>query len=265
LGLCAPGVILDEGNPVQLNHGQEILWQWWLEFWNNWVTKATKGERFNVIVNGDIVDGTPYGSVAQISSNPADQERIVLAAFEPVLKLLKKVGGKLYVVRGTEAHGGKSCADEERAAYALQAMKDDNGHYAHWSIWMKVGYGLVSCMHHIGTTSSSQHEASAVNAEIAAEYNEAAKAGLEPPDIIVRSHRHRWIEVRVPTTHKLPHVQFATAVVTPAWQLKTPFAWRTPGGRVSPPQIGGILIRQGDWELHTRVWLRTIGRPKIIT
>jgi len=38
----------------------------------------------------------------------------------------------------------------------------------------------------------------------------------------------------------------AAALVTPAWQGKTPFAWKVAGARVSEPQFGGIAIRQGD-------------------
>jgi hypothetical protein len=46
------------------------------------------------------------------------------------------------------------------------------------------------------------------------------------------------------------------AIVTPGWQAKTPFAWKIPGARLSQPQFGGVLIRKGDEELHSRakVW-----------
>jgi hypothetical protein len=37
---------------------------------------------------------------------------------------------------------------------------------------------------------------------------------------------------------------------------KTPFAWKVPGARISEPQFGGIVIRQGDEEHYYRrkVW-----------
>jgi len=38
--------------------------------------------------------------------------------------------------------------------------------------------------------------------------------------------------------------------VTPAWQGKTPFVWKIPGGRLSQPQFGGVIIREapdGVW------------------
>jgi hypothetical protein len=44
--------------------------------------------------------------------------------------------------------------------------------------------------------------------------------------------------------------------VTPAWQGKTPYVWKIPGARISEPQLGGIVIRQGDEEFYYRrkVW-----------
>ena len=36
------------------------------------------------------------------------------------------------------------------------------------------------------------------------------------------------------------------AIITPGWQLKTPFSHRLALGRVGQPQIGGYVIRSGD-------------------
>ena len=83
------------------------------------------------------------------------------------------------------------------------------------------------------------------------EYVEAARWHREPPDFIVRSHRHRSIAVDLNSAKG-----YAAAIVTPAWQGKTPYVWKIPGARISEPQFGGILIRQGDEEFYYRrkVW-----------
>jgi hypothetical protein len=109
----------------------------------------------------------------------------------------------------------------------------------------------VHLLHHIGTTSSAAHEASAVNAELAAEYVEAGRWGRTPPDYVVRSHRHRSIGVEMDSARG-----YAAALVTPAWQLKTPYVWKIPGARLSEPQLGGLIIRLGDEEFYHRrkVW-----------
>ena len=114
---------------------------------------------------------------------------------------------------------------------------------------------LVHLLHHVGTTGSAAHEASAVNAELTAEYVEAARWGRQPPDFIVRSHRHRSIAVDLNTARG-----YGAAIVTPAWQGRTPFTWKIPGARISEPQVGGIVIRQGDEEFYYRRWVRTFER-----
>jgi hypothetical protein len=116
---------------------------------------------------------------------------------------------------------------------------------------------LVHLTHHIGTTGSAAHEASAVNAELTAEYVEAARWGRQPPDFVVRSHRHRSIAVDLNS-----HRGNAASLVTPAWQGKTPFTFKVPGARLSEPQIGGVLIRQGDEEFYYRRWVKTFERSK---
>jgi hypothetical protein len=131
-------------------------------------------------------------------------------------------------------------------------MPNDKGEHARWDLWKRVGERcLVHLLHHVGTTSSAAHEASAVNAELTAMYVEAARWGKEPPDFIVRSHRHRSIAVDLNSSKG-----YAAAIVTPAWQGRTPFTWKIPGARVSEPQIGGVLIREGDEEhfYRRRVW-----------
>jgi hypothetical protein len=75
--------------------------------------------------------------------------------------------------------------------------------------------------------------------------------------VVIRSHRHRAIQIIIPTDTGL-----GISMTTPGWQLKTPFVYRVAGARVSMPQIGGCLVRQGDEELHTRIFYRSIGRPR---
>ena len=81
---------------------------------------------------------------------------------------------------------------------------------------------------------------------------------IPPPDVIVRSHRHRAFETRVPTANG-----YGISLVTPAWQLKTPFTFRIALGRSSMPQIGGILIREGEEDgIFTKSKIWEIGRSK---
>jgi hypothetical protein len=252
--LSAKGFTPDQGGRVLQSRLQEVVWRWWLEMWSEWVPVATKGEPFGIILNGDGIDGEPHGCTALISSNPADQQKIALDILYPLMGVCD---GRFKWVRGTEAHVGKSGSSEEMAAKDLGAVPDRDGMSARFSLWQKVGSGLAHVMHHVGTTSSSAHEASAVNAEMTAEYIEAARWGERPPDVIVRSHRHRCIEVRIPTGRG-----FATATVTPGWELKTPFSYKIAGARIAPPQFGAVLIRHGDRQIYTEPYVKHLKRDE---
>jgi len=254
----------DGGGAYKLSSLQQKLWDWWEIFWGEWVPKHTNNEPFVVVHNGDVIDGVHHGSTHQWTHNMHNQRLAAEHILEPVRDLCK---GQLYIVRGTEAHVGKSGEHEEELAKNLEAIPDDEGNHARWDLWIRIGGRLVHFLHHIGTTASAAHEASAVNAELTSEYVEAARWSEEPPAMIVRSHRHRFIKVEIAaeTGENVDHDKPAaegSAFVTPAWQLKTPFAWRLAGARISTPQIGGVLIRAGDEELHIRKCIWRVGRSK---
>jgi hypothetical protein len=258
LGLCPPEPIpLDDGGSYCASHLQLKVWSMWREFWDEWIPEASHHEPYSVLLNGDCLDGNHHNSTTQVSHNTGDQAKIARMILEPIRD---KCQGRLYVVRGTEAHVGPSGVEEERLAETLGAIPDEDGRHARYELWARVGKGLVHAMHHVGTTGSSHYESSAVLKELTESYAQAGRNRLDPPDVVVRSHRHRHIEVRVPTK-----LGYGISFVTAAWQLRTPFAYRVPGGRVTTPQIGGSLIRQGDADLYTRHWVRDIGRsPEVI-
>lgn len=256
LGLMHPdGAKLDSGGPVEPSLLQRRVWSMWEEFWGEWVPRVTHGEPYAVVHNGDAIDGVHHNSTTQWSHNLADQSRHARRILEDVVQACE---GRYYHIRGTEAHVGKSGVEEERLAEALKAIPNEEGQHARYELWLRVGGGaLCHFLHHIGTTSSAQHETSAVNAELAAIYADSGRWGHEPPMVVARSHRHRCSEVRLPCRSG-----YATVFVTACWQLKTPFAWKIAGARVTTPQIGGSLIRAGGEELHTRHCVWDIGRTK---
>lgn len=256
MGLMTPvPAALDGGGAYTPSRFQLAMFDWWAEFWNEWVPAMTRGEPYCIVHNGDAIDGVHHRSTTQISHNLEDQQRIAETLMRPIVERCQATGGTYYHIRGTEAHVGQSGEFEERLARNLGAKPNAEGQYARFDLWKHVGSALVHLLHHIGTTSSAAHESSAVNAELTASYVEAARWGRRPPDYIVRSHRHRSIAVDLNAANGS-----AAAIVTPAWQGKTPFVWKVPGGRLSEPQVGGIVIRQGDHHHYYRRWVKSFDR-----
>lgn len=255
VGLCHPdGARFDESGTYTPSSLQRKVWAYWESFWNEWVPRVTHGEPYIVVHNGDVIDGSHHGSTTQWSHNLNDQCEHAKKILGPVVDGCE---GRYYQIRGTEAHVGKSGCEEERLAKELGAIPSETGQYARYELWLRMPGGLCHFLHHIGNTSSASHETSAVNAELSAMYTEAGRWKDEPPVIVARSHRHRCSEIRLPCRDG-----YATAFVTPCWQLRTPFSWKISGARITTPQVGGSLIRQGDEELHTRHQVWEIGRSK---
>ena len=254
MGLCPPGPVnLDEGVAYGPSRVQQQVWEWWQAFWGEWVPTVTKGEPFAVAVNGDAIDGVHHNAVTQISHNLADQSVIAEACLRPIVEACE---GRFYMVRGTESHVGKSGQEEERLARSLGAIPNEVGQHARYEMWVRLGRSLCHLAHHIGTTGSMHYESTAITKELTEAYVEAGRWNDEPPDVVVRSHRHRNAEVRVQT-----YKGFCTSCVTAGWQLKTPFAYRIPGGRQARPQIGGSLVRCGDEDVFTRHQVWSLSRP----
>lgn len=263
LALCPPaGAQLDDGGTYKPSGFQRKLWSMWREFWDVFVPDATRGEPYGVVCNGDIVDGVHHRATTQISHNLEDQSEIAYNVFAPIVD---ECEGRFWMVRGTEAHNGPSDREEELLGKRLGAIPNAEGQYARWDLYKRIGGDkLAHFLHHIGTTGSQAYEATAVHKELVESFVEAARFQRRPPDVVVRSHRHRYIETTIATQRpgEKHETGVARAVVTPAWQGKTPFVWKIPGGRLSTPQFGGLVIRYVDGELFVRAKVWTVDRSR---
>jgi len=255
LGLCpAEGISLHDSQGGMYTPGKFQRWMWgvWQEFWHDWVPRVTRGEPYAVLVNGETVDGVHHKATTQISHNLDDQRRIAVAVMKPIVKLCQ---GRLYINSGTPVHSGESGCDDEAVARELGAIPDSGGRHARYETWFRVGDALIHTTHHIGTTGSSMYESTAVHKELVEAMTEAGRWRQEVPQMVVRSHRHRFISTNIPMADG-----FGASIVTPGWQGRTPFVFKIPGGRQSLPTVGGIIIRAGDEEVHYRQFVRTIER-----
>lgn len=241
LALCPKRVKLDDGGHYKASSFQNELFNHWQHFWNEYVPMATKKEDFAIIVNGDAIDGVHHNSTTQISHNIEDQLGVARELLEPIIN--QKRCKDLFVIRGTEVHVGKSGKDEEALARSLNARPNEQGQHSRYEMYLRFGKDekfLSHFSHHVGTTSSASYESTALFKEIIEMYNESGRWRNEPPDLIVRSHRHRCMSIDLPSEKGSSIV-----LCTPGWQLKTPFVYRLPSGRAGTPQIGGCVIREG--------------------
>lgn len=237
------------------------MWERWRWFWDEWVPRKTREEPWILAVNGDALDGVHHDSVTQVSHNLGDQARIAEACLKPIIT--RPECRAYFHIRGTEAHVGASAQEEERLARTLGAIPNEKGQHARYDLWLKLDHerGLLHLAHHIGTAGSLHYESTALMRELAEAITEAGRWGHQPPDVVIRSHRHRHAEVRL-----FGQRGFMTVCTTPAWQLKTPFTYKVAGARQAAAQIGGTLVRSGDEDTYTRhqVWPIQRSREEVV-
>lgn len=257
VGLCPPHKIRlpeADGGWYLPSPQQRMVWNRWRYFWDAFVPDVTRGEPYGVVLNGDVMDGDHHNTPTIISRHLGVQADIALECLESVRK---SCGGRLWFVGGTEAHAGQSWAEEHRLAQQLQAVPDEFGNVVRGELWITCGPWLGNVAHHIGATGSAAYESTGLAKELNDIYAEAARKAERPPDFVVRSHRHRRYEIRVPRPR-----QDAICFVTPGWQLRTPFSARTVGGRVTTPQLGGVVVRHHEGVLFTRPETWYVKRPR---
>lgn len=236
-GLCVSPVKLDGGGTYKPSRLQGKVADWWTYCWHEWLPSVTKGAPFAVAFNGDALEGDHHRSKHAFSTNVNDQQQAAVDALAPIVELC---GGRYYHILGTEAHVGPSGEHEQALARRLGAIPDSEGVHARWALWARLRGVLIHVTHHIGTTTSAAYESTAPHKELIASFEASVKSGRPAPQCIVRGHRHRFISTQIGTSRGP-----AIAVVTPGWQLPTPYVYRT-GHRITDTELGLVVIKVSD-------------------
>lgn len=256
IGLCGSKLDLADGGVYQPSKNQAELYKGWMKFFQYVDEVSTNVKTRVLVVNGDLVDGDHHGTVSIVTNNIEVQEAAAIELLRPAAKQFDAV----YVVRGTEAHTQPGAQSDERIAKGIGARLDEStGQYSRWQLWLDVDGVVFNIAHHIGTTSSAAYESSAVMREMVAALVEAGQWEQRLPDVLIRSHRHRYIKVSIPSARG--EIQ---AAVTPGWQLRTPFIEKM--DRMRMPHIGGLvcIVEDGECQIKAKIYpLRKI-KPEII-
>ena len=253
-GLCPQNARLDGGGTANPNKFQATLLLYWEHFWNEWVPEVTKGaEEVVVEINGDIIEGNHHNTVGLWTNNTETQAANAIDLLKPI----KRRYPKMFLIRGSEAHSGPGSMAEERIGRELDCPQDELGKYSHWQLWLDTGGVIFQFAHHIGVTSSAAYETSAPMRELVAALIEATQWGQPMPRVIVRSHRHRFVPVSIPSLFGR-----IECVITPSWQLRTPHVERI--DRMRMPHIGGVVFLVEDHTCQTIEKLYPLPGPKPI-
>lgn len=245
LGLWPPNFVCNEGFTIGQNRFQEWLWEKWGEG-KAWIKKVVGKSPFELIWNGDLVEGIHHRSVQIMSADVGDQSAAVLQ----VIGDLCGAAARTFVIQGTECHTRN---DEVRIGKHIGAVTDpDTGKHAFDRLLLDFNGCNVSFAHHMSTTSRPYLEASAHSIQLGCEVIESARSGHPVPTVVVRAHRH---------LHGVFEDGSLMSVSTGGWQGLTRFARKVVPFAVPKPSI--VIL---DWRETERGELpqvhRKIFKPK---
>jgi hypothetical protein len=229
MGILPEGFVTHEGNEVKRNPLQE----WLGEAWDDCMafTKKTIGkDEFALAWNGDLIDGNHHGTKEIWSVNEADHMEAAVEVMAPLSLLAHSV----YVTEGTESH----TKNAEHAVAKMLLGRGANvicpkGKGAWDSLALSIAGAIVEIDHHMPTSMRSYLEASALSIMLGDIRNQRSRAGARVPDVIIRSHRHRF---------GLYEDGYGMALALPAWQALTRFGRKVVPGAM--PQVGVVIL---DW------------------
>jgi len=88
VGLWPADFVSNEGNPIGQNHFQKWLWRCWIDM-NAWAAKVTDGQPYDIVINGDIVDGIHHKTLQVMTPDLGDQ---VTAVKQILGELMERTG-----------------------------------------------------------------------------------------------------------------------------------------------------------------------------
>ena len=184
VALWPEGFVSNEGNPIGQNKFQKWLWSCWLDM-QKWATNVIGDDEFDLVINGDIVEGIHHKSLQVMTPDLGDQ----IAAVKQVLGVFAEKADKIHLIKGTECH---TTTQEIHVGRALNASIDPITQQNAWdNLDLQMNGVLYNFAHHISSTARTYLEASAHSIMLGNLTHARARTKRPVPDVMVRAHRHR--------------------------------------------------------------------------
>lgn len=220
-GLSVPEFRLSDGSVHHPNPMQEWLWE-------KWCLVADRIGRVDVaVINGDVIDGSQRAQRGTELSAVMLEDQAEMAV-HAIRKMLGRSGRRVQIfgVHGTEYHDQYGGAYAERVYSRLGAIPYNGlgpGRWGHDVLNLNIHSRTINITHTIRSTTTLIHDLRVV----------------QGPDVIVRSHLHKFMCVEV---------RGKMGLITPCWQLQTKFM-RKRSLFDMWPDIGAVVLnvdRSGD-------------------
>lgn len=230
VGLCPPRVQLDDGGTYHYSRLQKQLWGDYLDFKDRLLSAKGNGDLY-LVFNGDLHEGDHHGTAQIITRNTATMQNIAAEVIEP----MAQIADRMFLVRGTEAHVGKSASLEEDIAKDFD-FEPNGEKRSWWQLIAKFKEKWFDIAHHTSMGSTPVGRGNAANKIAVEAIFEYANRGEVPPDYVLRSHVHRYADSG--------NVYRTRAIILPCWQYRTSYVHKVSTGKMA--SIGGLIWEYED-------------------
>lgn len=234
-GLFPPNFVDKLGTKCEINAGQKILW----EYFENYISKLNEFKVSILIVLGDIIGGTNYKESGAYMMNTDLNTQQIPAAVEVLKHVCKSVPTieKIIILRGTPYHGAKDTSVEDAITDKLYRELGGNvnveyrGEYTYLTLEYKK-YKKVIWMAHPASGATVYPE-TVLGRDIGWFLQAQATGKLPKVDMIIRAHRHEFIEL---------HKSNIRYMILPCWQFFVPYDRAIQNYSKWQPDIGGAIL-----------------------
>jgi len=230
VGLCAPEVALDDGGHNVFSKTQRWLWTLFVgDFLEEAKQLAVGGAKIYVFTGGDTADiDIGKRSTQILSRNPVTIKKMCVTTLNPAVEM----ADRLFMIRGTAAHDGKSSWMEELIGEDASA-EQQNGNYSAWEWNVEAAGVLWNVLHHARGDGQSPSAAGAAVRISRGIMLQCVRLSKPLPNVAVRGHCHFYNDSF--------EAEPVRTIILPAWTTQTEFSYRISGGIPPIADIGGVI------------------------
>lgn len=253
---------LSDGNFLETNDWQKIIWQHWCESWDR-VADYRKGGELIVVHAGDAVEGVHHGSVQLLTQRVDEQERMHVSAMREGLRRAKwhRKRDRLIYLSGTRAHVGEGNSSTERIVRALLDTDELDGTEVRHRLLARVNGVLFDVAHHgyrLGARSWTR--TNSMRAWLESYWDDCLKHKRDMPRYVVRGHRHTFGYAELCDDNG---VTISESFLMPSWKLVDDYV-RT----FAPESVANIgmlvFVVETDGKTQDRPLLMTCPQDEVV-
>ena len=232
------------GQPYPLNNkGQKVLWKYLQDF----IERMRENKVNTLVILGDIIGGQNWKERGAYMMY-VDMNIQIRACAYLIAHICKKVSTieKVLLFKGTPYHGSKDLSAEEQVANDLKANYGVNATYLGEFVYLVLRYGKYKKTLWLAhpATGATIYPETVLGRDIGHFLQACAMGKLPPVDMIIRAHRHEFMEL---------HKSAIRYMILPCWQFYVPYDKAVKMFAKWQPDIGGAILL-ADEQCRLRPW-----------